>query len=131
MTATKVLLKGMNFDGSTVTVSEVVNENPLPGVGSRSYSVDTANGSHGFASYEDAERFITSVDTGEYAGFNFYGQPDNSYRTGLGLPLALFARHSEPFHDAITEATPANAPVTTASAAPTADVYSPVHGSQG
>lgn len=97
--AKNTLLAGQTLTGHKFTVSELVYNGP-PFVGAESnktYAVDVFGAvdtpqAYGFATREEAERFIHSTQDEEYTAHDTAGYQGTQHRVGLGVPEGMVSR---------------------------------------
>lgn len=89
------LMRGQTLDGKQFTVSKMTyNSQPFPGAsGNDNYVVDVhGDTSYGFASEDEAVRFVHSMDEEEYTAHDNYGQEGKKRHVGLGVPEGMVVR---------------------------------------
>lgn len=118
----KVVARGLTLDGRTFTISKLGHDQEIPGVGKDAYAVDVAASQtlpavvSGFASYEDAKRFV-SGGKDQYDVFDHNGQRQTIEREGLFVPSAMIAELEKPVRQ-LNQPNTANQPMEDQAVAP-------------
>lgn len=84
-------------DGRQVTVNRLIFNQIMPGIGNEGFAVDIGAGntagqmSVGFATYDDAYRFLTSSESEEFEVVDSFGNRSKETRTGLSVPEGMIS----------------------------------------
>ena len=89
---TQLLARGATVDGRVVSVHQIEYSEAIAGVGNYGVAVDIGGAqgggatSVGFATIEDAKRYLTGLDAEQYTVTDNMGRTMTETRVGLGIP---------------------------------------------
>lgn len=98
----EIIGRGVTLDGRQVVIKKNRFNGSVPGLGDVGFTVDIAANnefgqlSEGFASEDDARKFLESSSEEEYTGFDRMGQQTTVKRIGLGIPSGMLAFNQQP-----------------------------------